>query len=78
MGILPVPGVVGPGVGPEIAPAVLKWARGLGLNVESATTQHLLRNLETPVRDFISKFVKGSVNRQFPTQFLNKTVRDAL
>jgi hypothetical protein len=77
--ILPVTGVVGVG-GRTIAPAVLKWAQKLGLNVQSATTQQILRCLDMPVSEYIAKFRKAGILREFPSELLQEgvTVKEAM
>ena len=75
--ILPVPGAAAVG-SDAIAPEVLSWAKKLGLNVESTTTQSLLQNLNMSVSDFIGKFRKGGINSVIPGEYLNMSVREAL
>jgi hypothetical protein len=55
-----------------------KIASKLGLKLESATSRHVFENRAMTVSDYIGKFRKGSINRVFPGEFLDKTVEDAL
>lgn len=55
-------------------------AKKLGLNIQSPTTRQVLNSLDDKVVDFISKFRKGSIRREFPTELLENgsTVEEAL
>lgn len=49
-----------------------------GLNVNSPTSQQVLDNLNTPVDSFISQFRQASIRSEMPSEFLGKTVGEAL
>ena len=53
-------------------------AKKYGLNVNSQTSQQVLDNLDTPVDNFISQFRKASVRSEMPSEFLRKSVGEAL
>jgi len=53
-------------------------AKKYGLNVNSPTSQQVLDNLNTPVDRFISQFRQASVRSEMPSEFLGKTVGEAL
>jgi len=53
-------------------------AKKIRLNANSPTTQHLLQNREMKVVDFIGKFRRGNIKAVFPSEFLKKTIEDAL
>ena len=55
-----------------------KLARILKLNINSPTTQQILNNLDKTVESFISNFRQSSIKSQFPGEFLNKTLKEAL
>lgn len=53
-------------------------AKKYGLNVNSRTSQQVLDNLDTSVDSFISQFRRASVRSEMPSEFLPKTVGEAL
>jgi len=53
-------------------------AKKYGLNVNSPTSQQVLDNLNTSVDRFIGQFRKASVRSEMPSEFLRKTVGEAL
>lgn len=53
-------------------------AKRYGLNASSPTTRQLLDNLDSSVSQYISRFRRAGVRREFPSDVLNKTVRKAL
>ncbi|HET6228754.1 MAG TPA: hypothetical protein VFE05_01670 [Longimicrobiaceae bacterium] len=71
-------GTGGGGNGDDEDPELNKWAKRLGLNKASKNTQELFRNRLTKVADYINKFRKGSIRREIPTDYLKKTVDEAL
>jgi len=61
-------GAIGPGVGD------LKLARKVGLDVNNAA----IANRTMTVQDFIAQYRNASVLREFPGEFLDQTVEQAL
>jgi hypothetical protein len=53
-------------------------ARRHGLNVNSETSQQVLRNLDTKVKDFVARLRKGSINRELPSEVKEMTIEQAL
>ena len=53
-------------------------AKKLGLNVNSPTSQQLLDNLDNTVERFIGQHRQAGIRSQMPSEFLGKTVREAL
>ena len=76
--IMPIPGAMVTRGGAIIGREALKLARKLGLRATTPGGQRVLQNLEMKVVDYIGKFRKASIREEFPTEFLNKTVREAL
>ena len=54
------------------------WARKSKLNANSPTTQQLYANRYMQVTDYISKYRKASIRSEFPSEYLNMTVDEAL
>jgi RHS repeat-associated protein len=55
-----------------------RWSRSNGLNASSSTTQNLFANRSMNVTDFIGRFRKGSIREVFPSEFMDKSVDEAL
>lgn len=53
-------------------------AKKLRLNVNSPTSQQLLDNLDASVDSFITQYRKANVRTVMPSDFLGKTVKEAL
>ena len=53
-------------------------ARELALNIHSFTTRQLLDHLDMRVDAFISAFRRAGIRGEFPAEFLEMTVEDAL
>jgi hypothetical protein len=53
-------------------------AKKLNLNINSPTTKQLLENIKLSCSDFISRFRSPKIRGEFPGEFLNKTVEEAL
>ncbi len=53
-------------------------ARKLKLNIRSPTTRQLLNSLDDKVVDFIGKYRMGGIKGKFPSEFLDKSVEQAL
>jgi hypothetical protein len=53
-------------------------AKKLGLNVNSPTSQQLLDNLNSSVESYIGQYRKATVKSAMPSEFLGKTVQQAL
>jgi hypothetical protein len=60
------------------APNLVKLGKKFGLNASSATSRNVLENLNMPVHQFISQNRKASILREFPAEYLNRTVGEAL
>jgi hypothetical protein len=56
----------------------LKIARKLKINAASEAGQQLLDNLGLTVDEFVSKFRKAGIRARIPSEFLQKTVLEAL
>jgi hypothetical protein len=52
-------------------------AREWGLNVDSPTTEELVRNRLMSVDDFIGSFRLATIRRTFPSEHLDETVEQA-
>jgi len=55
-----------------------RLARKFGLNIKSEPTRQILNSLDDTCESFISRFRKSSIRREFPKEFLNETIEDAL
>ena len=55
-----------------------KKFKKLRINPNSDTGRQILENLDIPVKSFIAKNREGSINREFPSEFLNFSVEEAL
>ncbi len=53
-------------------------ARQLGLNVQSLTTRQLLSHLDMQVSEFISTFRQAGIRAEFPAEFLQMSIEEAL
>jgi hypothetical protein len=53
-------------------------AKQVGLNINSPTSRQILNSLGMKVTDFIGKYRAGSIRGKFPSEFLDKTVEEAL
>lgn len=53
-------------------------AKKLKLDVNSPTTRQVLNNLDTKVTDFIGQYRQGKIRRQFPGEFLDRSVEEAI
>lgn len=53
-------------------------ARKLNMNISSPTTRQVLNNLDETVNNSISKFRKPSIRSEFPEEYLEVTVGEAL
>ena len=55
-----------------------RLATELGLNSDSPTTRQLLTHVDMRVDDFISTFRRAGIRQEFPAEFLEMTVEEAL
>lgn len=53
-------------------------ARRVGLNIESPTSRQILNSLDMKVVDFIGRYRAGGIRSQFPSEFMDKTIEQAL
>ncbi|WP_409071735.1 SpvB/TcaC N-terminal domain-containing protein [Burkholderia ubonensis] len=53
-------------------------ARQLRLNIDSPTTRQVLNSLDDTVASFVSRFRRGSINRELPSEVMEMTVEQAL
>ena len=57
---------------------VERLATELGLNSDSPTTRQLLTHIDMRVDAFISAFRRAGIRQEFPAEFLEMTVEEAL
>ncbi len=57
---------------------ILSLAKKFNLNANSKTTKTILENLDMTTQDFISKFRQGCIKSEFPSEYLNKSVKEVL
>lgn len=57
---------------------LLKLAKKFKLNAQSSNSKQILENLDDTTEDFLNKFRKGNIKAEFPREFFDKTVREAL
>ena len=55
-----------------------RLATELGLNSDSPTTRQLLTHVDMRVDAFISAFRRAGIRQEFPAEFLEMTVEEAL
>ena len=55
-----------------------RLAKELGLNSDSPTTRQLLTHVDLRVDAFISAFRRSGIRQEFPAEFLEMTVEEAL
>jgi hypothetical protein len=63
---------------PHAARRADRLARALGLNSDSPTTRQLLTHLDMRVDTFIGAFRRAGIRQEFPAEFLEMTVEEAL
>jgi hypothetical protein len=57
---------------------IISLAKKFNLNANSKTTKSIIENLDMTAQDFISKFIQGSIKSEFPSEYLNKSVKEVL
>ena len=57
---------------------ITSLAKKFGLNANSKTTKSIMENLEMTAQDFISNFREGSIKSEFPSEYLNKSIKEVL
>jgi hypothetical protein len=55
-----------------------KLGRKYDLNAASATSRQVLENFQMKCKDFIASYRKASINAEFPSEYLELTVQQAL
>jgi hypothetical protein len=60
------------------APNLVRLGQKFGLNADSAVARNILENLNMTVSQFISENRAASILRKFPTEYLDKTLAQAL
>lgn len=75
-GVLPRSGPIARSLGAASRAEMI--AKRVGLNIESPIARQVLNNLDMMVTDFIGKFRRGAISRKFTSEFLDRTVEEAL
>jgi len=54
---------------------ISKYERKFRLDRRNVSHRKVLENIETKAEDYISAYNRGSIRREFPGEYMNKTVR---